>query len=125
MSKLRVLLIAAALLTAACGGAAAHTSSNAQPASFTGVEVNAGANAGTNADSDTSDITNRPNPPVTKGGSTQARPPTAKPASPPVGEPPFGSAFDRCGGGIGTDLSGTRGDRPGGPYQPRPACAVE
>ncbi len=125
MSTLRVLLVAAALLTAACSGAATHSSSNAQPASFAGVDLNAGANAGANADSDPSDITNRPNPPVNKGGSAQAKPPAAKPASPPVGEPTIGSAFDRCGGGIGTDLSGTRGGSPGGPAQPRPACAVE
>ena len=121
MSKLRVLLVAAALLTAACGGAATQSRSNAQPASFVGVDVNAGANAGANADSDMSDIPNRLNPPVNKGGSTQAKPPTAKPASPPVGEPPFGSALDRCGGGIGTELSGA----PAGPKQPVPECAVE
>ena len=122
MTKLRVLLVAAAVLTAACGGAATHSSSNAQPASFT---LNAGANAGANADSEPSDITNRPNPPVKKGGSTQAKPPAAKPASVPVGEPPAGSAFDRCGGGIGTELQGTRAGIPSGPKWPLPACAVQ
>lgn len=125
MSKLRVLLVATALLMAACGGAATQSSSNAQPASFAGVDVNAGANAGANTDSDMSDIPNRLNPPVNKGGSTQANPTTAKPASPPVGEPPFVSVFDRCGGGIGTELSGARAGNPGGPKQPIPECAVE
>jgi hypothetical protein len=120
MSKLRALLVASALLSAACGGAASHSSSNAQPASFSGVQLNAGPNA----DSDMSDITNRPNP-VNKGGSTQANPPTHKPASPPLGEPSMGSAFDRCGGGIGTELSGAGAGSPGGPKRPLPECAVE
>jgi hypothetical protein len=123
MTKLRILLVGAALLTAACGAATTHSSSNAQPASFVG--VNAGANTGANADSNTSDITNRPNPPVNKGGSTQAKPPAAKPASVPVGEPPAGSGFDRCGGGIGTDLQGSRAGIPGGPKHPLPECAVQ
>ena len=122
MTKLRVLLVGAALLTVGCGAATTHSSSNAQPASFT---VNAGANAGANADSNTSDITNRPNPPVNKVGSTQAKPPAAKPASVPVGEPPAGSGFDRCGGGIGTDLQGSRAGIPGGPKRPLPECAVQ
>jgi hypothetical protein len=121
MGKLPVLLVASALLTAACGGAATHSSSNAQPASYTGVQVNAGPNA----DSDVSDITNRPNPPVRPGGSSQATPPaTTKAAAPPVGDPSRGSAFDRCGGGIGADLAGSRASGPGMKH-PLPACAVE
>lgn len=122
MGKLRVLLVAAALLTAACGGAVIQSSSNA-PASLAGVDVNAGANAGANADSDPSDITNRPKPPVDKGGPAPANPPMSKPASVPVGEPAAGSGVDRCNGGIGTELSGT--GSPGGPKQPLPECPVQ
>jgi hypothetical protein len=121
MSKLPVLLVASALLTAACGAAATHSSSNAQPASYAGVQVNAGATA----DSDVSDITNRPNPPVRPGGSSQATPPaTTKAATPPVGEP-FRSGFDRCGGGIGTDLAGSRAGFGPGQKHPLPECAVQ
>jgi hypothetical protein len=124
MSKLRVLFVAAAVLTAACGGAATHSSSNAQPASFT---LNAGSNAGANADSNMSDVPSRVNPPVHKGGSTPVMPPSTvtKAAAPPVGQPAGGSAFDRCGGGIGTELQGTRAGVPGGPKRPLPACAVQ
>lgn len=125
MGKLRVLLVAAALLTAACGGAVMHSSSNAPPASLAGVDVNAGANAGANADSDPSYITNRPNPPVDKGEPAPANPPTSRPASVPVGEPTAGSGVDRCNGGIGTELSGTGAGSPGGPKQPLPECPVQ
>ena len=122
MSKLQVLLVASALLTAACGGAATHSSSNAQPASYAGVQVNAGANA----DSNVSDITNRPNPPFHKGGSTPTAPPaTTKAAAPPVSEPPGGSAFDRCGGGIGADLAGSRAGSGPGMKHPLMECAVQ
>lgn len=125
MGKLRVLLVATALLTAACGGAVMHSSSNAAPAALVGVDVNAGANAGANADSDPSDITNRPNPPVNKGGPAPANTPTSRPASVPAGEPAAGSGVDRCNGGIGTELSGTGAGSPAGPKQPLPECPVQ
>lgn len=124
MSKLRALLVASALLTAACGGAATHSSSNAQPASFAGVQVNAGPNA----DSDMSDITNRPNPPVNKGGSTPTNPPatTTKSAAPAASQPSMGSGFDRCNTGTGSS-TGLSPRAPGAPGKqpPLPECAVE
>jgi hypothetical protein len=116
MNKLRVLLVAAALLTAACGAGATHSSSKVEPASIVGVHVNRGPNA----DSDISDITNRPNPPSHKVGSTPTNPPVApKVAAPRPGEPSLGSGFDRCSGGSRAGSTGP------GQKHPLPECAVE
>ena|ERR1700694_1689041 len=125
MSKLQVLLVASALLTAACGAAATQSRSGAQPASIAGVRVNAGPNA----NADISDITNRPNPPTHPGGgSTQIRPTApapAAPAAPRASEPSHSGAWDRCGGGgIGVDLAGTRAGTTG-PTKPRPECNIQ
>ena len=124
MSKLQALLVASALLTAACGAAATQASSSAHPASIGGVRLNAGANA----NSDISDITNRPNPPTHPGaGSTQTRPAApapAVPAAPRASEPSHSGAWDRCGGGIGVDLAGSRSGS-ASPKKPLPECNVQ
>jgi hypothetical protein len=116
MSKLQVLLVASALLTAACGAAATQSSSSSQPASIAGVRVSAGPNA----NADISDITNRPNPPVHPGGSTQTKPPVPPATAAPQGSKPSHSgAWDRCGG-IGVDLAGGPGQK-----RPVPECNVQ
>ena len=118
MTKLPALLVAAALLTAACGAAATQSSSSSQPASIAAVRVNAGPNA----NSDLSDITNRPNPPAHPGGgSTQTRP-SAQPAAaaPQSSQPSDKGGWDRCGGGIGVDLAGRPGQK-----RPVPECNVQ
>lgn len=121
MGKLLVLLAASAVLTAACGAAATHAGSNPPPASIAGVQVSAGPNA----NSSISDITNRPNPPVGQGGSSRATlPATPKAAAPVSGRPSEGSAWDRCGGGIGVDLAGNRTGS-AGQKRPRPECNVQ
>lgn len=120
MNKLRVLLVASALLTAACGAAVTQSSSSAQPTSIASVRLNAGPNA----NADISDITNRPNPPAHPGGSTQIRPQPpapAAPVAPRTSEPSQSGAWDRCGGGIGVDLAGSAG--PG--KRPLPECNVQ
>src|SRR6202171_721462 len=125
MSKLQILLVASALLTAACGAAATQSSSSARPASIGGVRVNAGPNA----NSDISDITNRPTPPTHPGGgSTRIRPAApapAAPAAPRAGEPSHTGAWDRCGGGIGVGLDSGRAGSPGGPKKPLPECNIQ
>jgi len=123
MSKVRILLLAAALLTAACAGGATLSGSKDQPASTTGVvQVNGGANAG----SDLSDITNRPNPPVQKGGTAQARPVIPQNAAPAAPQPAFGTGTDRCGSGARTTSAGNRASTTGQPkHPPLPMCAVE
>jgi hypothetical protein len=123
MSKVRILLVAAALLTAACAGGATLSGSKNEPATNAGyVQVNGGANAG----SDLSDITNRPNPPVHKGGTAQARPVTPQNAAPAAPQPAFGTGTDRCGSGVGTSGAGNRESPTGQPkHPPLPMCAVE
>jgi hypothetical protein len=122
LGKLKVLLVASALLTAACGAAATPSSSSTHPASIAGVRVNGGPNA----NSDVSDITNRPNPPTHPGGgSTQTKPPVpAAVVAPPASPVSHGGAWDRCGGGIGVDLGGSRAGSPG-QKRPVPECNVE
>jgi hypothetical protein len=120
MNRLTIPIVVA-LLTAACTGAALLSSSKDQPVTLArSVQVNGGANAG----SDTSDITNRPNPPVHKGGTTQIKPaPTPQNVAPAAG--PFsGSATDRCGSGIGIGIAGSHAGT-AGKRLPMPMCAVQ
>src|ERR1700694_4645558 len=107
MTKLPALLVASALLIAACGAAATQSSSSSQSVSIAGVHVNAGPNA----DSNISDITNRPNPP------------RHPPAAPRTSEPSQNGAWHRCGG-IGVDLAGSRGGT-AGPRKPLPECNIQ
>lgn len=122
MKRLAIPIIAAALLVAACGGAAKLSSAGQQPASLAGtVQVNAGANAG----SDVSGV-NRTNPVVGKSGSLHPRPvPTAQPLAPASGQPTIRSGFDRCGTGIGNGLAGNKAGSGPGKMHPLLACMPE
>jgi hypothetical protein len=121
MNRLAIPIVAVALLTAACGGAATLSSSKDKPTTVAGkVQINGGANSG----SDVSDITNRPNPPIRKAGTVQPKP-AAMPQTAAPTSPFFGSAADRCGTGIGTGLAGNRAGTTGGKRLPLPMCAVQ
>ena len=122
MTKLPALLVASALLTAACGAAATQSSSSSQSVSIAGVHVNAGPNA----DSNISDITNRPNPPMHPGGSTKIKPQAPAPAAPVApltSKPSQNGAWHRCGG-IGVDLTGSRGAS-ASLRKPLPECNIQ
>jgi hypothetical protein len=121
MSKLKVLLVVSALLTAACGAAAPSSSSAVQPIAAVR------ANGGPNANSEASDITNRPNPPTHPGGgSIQTKPPApAAVVAPPASPVSQGGAWDRCGG-IGVDSGGNRASNATpGPKKPLPECNIQ
>jgi hypothetical protein len=122
MKRLAIPIMAAAMLVAACGGAAKLSGASQQPASLAGnVQVNAGANAG----SDVSDV-NRTNPVVGKSGSSHLRPvPTAQPVAPASGQPTIRSGFDRCGTGIGNGLGGSSAGSGTGKMHPMLACMPE
>src|SRR6266852_3213945 len=70
MNKLRVFLVAAALLTAACGTATISGSQVRSVSSSGTVGVDAGANVGTTVAA--GDDLGRPNPPVHRGGTVPA-----------------------------------------------------
>ncbi len=120
MSKLRVLLVAAALLTAACGGAATISGSQVKSVTNSDVRVDAGANAGTDIASGAAvSDPGRGNPIKAPGGPVpvqQSRPPA------PNGTEPSTSGHDRCTSGIGANTGFTpmTGKQP-----PQPECAVE
>jgi hypothetical protein len=120
MNKLRVLLVAAALLTAACG-ATTVSGSAVKSVSNAGVHVDAGANAGTNVAAGTEDDLSRPNPPVHKGGTV---PPQQSQQPAATESQQFNSGGDRCSVGIGTNTAGSRASA-GGKHLPQPMCAVE
>ena len=117
-------ILAAVLLTAACGGATTLSSSSTKdrPAPVGAVGLNGGANAGS-----TSDITNRPNPPVHNAGTGVVKPLTPSSKAPPASAvPAFGSAVvDRCGMAIDTGVAGNRGTPRFGTHLPKLMCAVE
>ena len=117
MTKLRVLLIAAALLTAACGTA---TTSGSQVKSVTNsdVRVDAGANTGTDIASGAAvSDPGRGKPIKAPGG-----PVPVQQSQPPNGTEPSTSGHDRCTNGMGANTGFTpmTGKQP-----PQPECAVE
>jgi hypothetical protein len=121
MNKLRVLLVAAALLTAACGTAASSAGSAGlrDTTSVGAVKASQGANADSESD------VNRINPTITKGTRpapvTPAQPPAATPKSPEPGLP-----LDRCNGGVWTDHeAGNRSSTGSVTHPPLPACAMQ
>ena len=124
MTKLRVLLIAAALLTAACGTATISGSQVKSVSNAGNVRVDAGANAGTDvaASPQDSDL-GRVNPNVGKGRSVPVQPST-QPATTVMG--PSASGHDRCSTGTGSN-TGIAPRAPGAPGKqpPLPECAVE
>jgi len=97
MNKLRVLLVTAVLLTAACGTAASSGGSAGlrDTTSVGAIKASQGANADSESD------VNRINPTITKGTHpapvTPAQPPAAAPKSVEPGLP-----LDRCNGGTAT-----------------------
>jgi predicted small secreted protein len=121
MNKLRVLLVAAALLTAACGTATISGSQVKSISSSGSIRVDAGANAGTTVAGANDDL-GRPNPPVHRGGTvpvTQAQSPTTNATTPSA------IGHDRCTDGFpASDGAGTRNGAPG-KRLPLPMCAVQ
>ena len=116
-------ILAAVLLTAACGGATTLSSSSTKdrPAPVGAVGLNGGANAGS-----TSDITNRPNASVHTVGTGLVKPLTpSSNAAPAPAVSAFGSVVDRCGTAIDTGLAGNRGTPRFGTHPPKLMCAVE
>jgi hypothetical protein len=116
-------LVGMAIVLAGCGGSALHSTSASTTRS---TDVTVGSitlSTGSNAGSDVSDITSRPNPPIQKGTqpkpvapvppSTVSQSTTLQPATSSMG-----SAFDRCGIG-----SVNGGKRFGGRPRPQLMCA--
>jgi hypothetical protein len=121
MKRLAIPIIAAAVLAAGCGGAAKLSGAGQQPASLAGnVQVNAGANAG----SDVSDV-NRTNPVAGKSRPVQPKPPTSRPVAPGSSQPAWGSAYSRCGTGIGNGSAGNTAGSGTGKMHPLLACMPE
>jgi predicted small secreted protein len=120
MNKLRALLVAAALLMAACGTSTISGSQVKSVSSSGTVRVDAGANAGTTVAA--GDDLSRPNPPLHRGGTapvTQAQAPTTNATT------PSGIGRDRCSDGFPASTgAGTRNGAPG-KRLPLPACAVQ
>jgi predicted small secreted protein len=119
MNKLRVLLVAAALLTAACGTATISGSQVKSISSSGTVRVDAGANAGTTVAA--GDDLSRPNPPVHRGGTvpvTQAQSPTTNATTPSaIGHDRCTDGFPASGGAGSRDLQAK--------HPPLPECAVQ
>jgi len=118
MNKLRVLVVAAALLTAACGTATISGSQVKSISSSGTVRVDAGANAGTTV---AGDDLSRPNPPVHRGGTvlvTQAQSPTTNATTPSA------IGHDRCTDGFPAS-SGPGSRDIQGKHPPLPMCAVQ
>jgi hypothetical protein len=114
MNKLRVLLVAAALLTAACGATTVSGSAAKSVPNAGTLGVGAGANAGTDLAAQTNDDIARTNPTVHKGGPVPVQQ-SQVPAT--TGAQPAASAIDRCsagfGGGTGAaPVVGAPGKRP-------------
>lgn len=118
MNKLRVLLVAAALLTAACGTTTISGSQVGSVSSSGTVRVGAEANAGTTV---AGDDLSRPNPPIHRGGTLaapQSQSPTSNAAQPSI------VGHDRCTDGF--PASGGAGSRDlQGKHLPLPMCAVQ
>jgi hypothetical protein len=122
MNKLRVLFVAAALLSAACG---ATTISGSQVRSVSGsgsIRVGAGANAATGVSTnvESSDLGPR-NPTPHKPGSAPVQQSQA-----PAGSQPTIVAPDRCNGGGWIDHDAGNRSSTGSVSHPLlPACAVQ
>jgi len=120
MNKLRALLVAAALLTAACGTATISGSQVKSISSSGSVRVDAGANAG-NTVAGTNDDLGRPNPPVHRGGTVPA---SQSQSTTTNTTPPSAIGHDRCTDGF--PASGGAGSRDiQGRHPPLPMCAVQ
>jgi len=115
MNKLRALLVAAALLMAACGTATISGSQVKSISSSGTVRVDAGANAAT-------DLSTNPTIRKVPGGPV----PLQQSAAPATnGTQPSTAAHDRCSDGFPASTgAGTRNGAPG-KRLPLPACAVQ
>lgn len=125
MGKLRALLLASALMMAACGGGAVLSSTKDKPASVAGsVQVNGGANAG--SDLDNVDV-NRVNPSVKKGQGTNPPPAPIQPQTVTPAAPAGAAvATDRCGTGFGSGSGASNRFVPqAGKQPPLPMCALQ
>jgi len=122
MNKLRALLVAAALLTAACGATTISSTPLKSVSNSGNVRVDAGANAGTNVASGMEDDLSRPNPPIRKGPGGPV--PVQQSVQPSTnGTQPSIWSGGRCGAGyVGTPPAGSRA---GSKHPPLPECAVE
>ncbi|HVS05448.1 MAG TPA: hypothetical protein VHK65_04700 [Candidatus Dormibacteraeota bacterium] len=119
MNKLRVLLVAVALVTAACGTATISGSQVKSISSSGTVRVDTGANAGTTV---AGDDLSRPNPPVHRGGTvpvTQGQSPTTNATTPSA------IGHDRCSDGFPASTGAGTRNSAGGKRLPLPACAVQ
>jgi hypothetical protein len=124
MNKLRVLLVAAALLSAACGATTISGSQVKSISSSGNVRVDAGANAGTSVSSnvESSDLGPR-NPTPHKPGPAAVQQ-SQQPA--PAGSQPTVVAPDRCNGGGWIDHDGGNRSSTGSLNHPLlPACAMQ
>jgi hypothetical protein len=120
MNKLRVILVAAALLTAACGTATISGSQVRSISSSGTVRVDAGANAGTTVAGANDDLS-RPNPPVHRGGTVPA---AQSPSSATNPTQPTILPHDRCSDGFGASAGAGTRNSPAGKH-PLPQCAVQ
>jgi hypothetical protein len=120
MNQLRVLLVAVALLTAACGAATISSSPVKSVSNAGNVRVDAGANAATDVAASAEDsFMGRVNPTVRQGATAPVQP-SLHPAT--NATQPSASGHDRCTNGIGANAGFTpmTGKQP-----PQPECAVE
>lgn len=123
MNELRVLLVAVALLTAACGTATISGLPVKSVSNSENVRIDGGANAGTDVAAGATDSElNRVNPTVRKGAAAPVQQ-SRQPAS--NGIQPLPSGHDRCSDGVGANAAvgssaGTVGKSP-----PQPECPVE
>jgi hypothetical protein len=126
MNTVRALLVASALLIAACGTASISGSQVKSVSTSGNVRVDAGVNAGTDvgAGAEYSDM-GRVNPTVRKGPGQPV--PVQRPQQPaPQMMEPSGSGHDRCRDGIGTNPGFSPGAGSAGvKHPPLPMCAVE
>ena len=119
MNKLRALLVAVALLTAACGTTTISGSQVKSVSNSGSARVDAGANAGTDVAAVAEDDPGPPNPTIRKSGPLPVQQAT-QPATNATESSTAGA--DRCSAGATT--VGSRTGNPG-KHPPLPECPVE
>jgi hypothetical protein len=123
MNNLRVLLVVAALVSAACGATTISGSQAKSISSSGNVRVEAGANAGTDlstgAENDLGPANRTPSKPSSAPASAQQ---SQAPA--PAGPQPITVAPDRCNSGLDHD-AGNRSSTGSVTHPPLPACAMQ
>jgi hypothetical protein len=123
MNRLRVLLVVAALVSAACGATTISGSQVKSVSSSGNVRVEAGANAGTDlssgAENDLGPANRMPSKPSSAPAPAQQSQVPAPAASQPIIVTP-----DRCNGGLDHD-AGNRSSTGSVAHPPLPACAMQ